>query len=490
MKNVYLLRVIIGVALVLVLLPPLRSQNNITKPLHLAGVKKAPAPSPIYFSATGSYRFASAPMQLGTNTSNSLDYSGLYGSYGRGLSGEGTFGYELCDHFSAELSTGYFCGHTYEYSYNTSTSKNTYTNRLSGFYVTPSALVIGNTWHGITPYGRMGVMFGATTHMVSEYDGSYTFGMMTSTTLSTLFVKPAFKPGYEGGIGATFPIIDKLSLRAELTVRSYSFKPKSSEYTRYIINGSDKLDDLTTYQRENVYKDSYTATSTPPQDKPRTSLATPYPASSIGISLGVAYNFPKNPVAKTPEPEPPVGVAPPVEIVDSCKCAGLDIDRYPNGKIRVPVKLEKTKSITDNTKQNFKISVSNNITLTCTGTNANESCTGNVYIACSIGANGETGYHKVVSADCGTTQTYAATSVFLSPNFKPADADKQNWTVKITIIAECNGKYKKLTSTMDLMSGSLVNQSNENWSNMTKEEGQKVTEEYNKSSTEYLRPAR
>lgn len=146
----------------------------------------------------------------------------------------------------------------------------------------------------VKPYGRIGVIF-AFNSMTYDYKGDYftthPYYYPTSHESYTLEYKRNLNVGIEAAAGVDIYLADRLSLFVEANGRFISFIPGKAEYTSYIVNGEDCLDELTVYEREIELVSSYETTDNPPQNEPRKELRESFSFSSLGLSAGIRFNF-------------------------------------------------------------------------------------------------------------------------------------------------------------------------------------------------------
>jgi len=128
-----------------------------------------------------------------------------------------------------------------------------------------------------------------------DYEGTYLtnhpYYYPTANESYTYELRKNLNVGINSAIGLDFYIADKLILFVEAKGSFVSYLPKNGEYTKYIVNGDDVLNDLTVYDREVEYVKSYSSTDNLNDNAPRKRLRVSYSFSSLGLSAGIRFNF-------------------------------------------------------------------------------------------------------------------------------------------------------------------------------------------------------
>ena len=147
-------------------------------------------------------------------------------------------------------------------------------------------LVISTGVEGFNLYSKTGLLFPVMSSYEKEYSGSLpNDGMVLqkeSLNLST-------KLGLVGAIGFLFSTNEKLSIFLEAEAINLALTPKSNEVTSFEQNGTDKLSELTTTQKNINYVDQVTNTGN--TNEARQALATPISFSSFGVNVGLNIYF-------------------------------------------------------------------------------------------------------------------------------------------------------------------------------------------------------
>jgi hypothetical protein len=98
--------------------------------------------------------------------------------------------------------------------------------------------------------------------------------------------------GFHGAVGVLYNISDKIGVFGEVTGNFENWGPSEQLVTTYTVNGADKLNGLTTSEKQINYVNSYTssATNTSP-GSPTQSSRMYLPFSSWGFNIGVHFSF-------------------------------------------------------------------------------------------------------------------------------------------------------------------------------------------------------
>ncbi len=156
------------------------------------------------------------------------------------------------------------------------------------------AIKIHHSKGRVNPYARIGAIFSFTS-LKYDYDGTYLtnhpYYYPSSNESYTYELKQSLNVGINSAIGVDFYIADKLIVFVEATGSFINYRPKKGEYTKYILNGDDILNDLTVHEREVEYVESYSSTDNLNDNAPRKIIRISYSFSSLGLSAGIRFNF-------------------------------------------------------------------------------------------------------------------------------------------------------------------------------------------------------
>lgn len=244
-----------------------------------------------YSMGTGKANTAAAyTLQIvnGTETSSSVSTQEIPKiNLGQGLNAGATFGYMFNKIIGLELGANYLM------SSKINTSQTSYTGDYRNYEISAKmvqlkpTLVFRGGFDKINPYGKIGLVIGSG-KIILESD----FKDGTDTFNTTLEINEGMPIGFQATLGTLYKINDKFSLFGELDMISLSYAPKKGEYTEYVKNGSDRLPTMSVSVREIEFVDSFTSTGLPSSPtQPDKVPAVPFSFSSIGINIGVQYQF-------------------------------------------------------------------------------------------------------------------------------------------------------------------------------------------------------
>jgi opacity protein-like surface antigen len=227
-----------------------------------------------------------------SNPTTSNDYENIKFSFGKGVNAGLSFGYMFNENIGAELGVQYLIGDKTKYSrainsgfiiFNTSGDMS-----AKMIQIKPS-IVLATTIKNTTPYAKFGMVIGS---------GKITSNANTplSPNISyaeTRELKGGMAVGFTAAMGLNFSVSKNLFISGELNMINMQYSPKKSILTKYTENGVDRLSSLPVSAKEVEFVKKYsynyltpTVTTSPSQSP---SYTTPF--GSIGINLGLKYNF-------------------------------------------------------------------------------------------------------------------------------------------------------------------------------------------------------
>ncbi|WP_343747714.1 outer membrane beta-barrel protein [Fluviicola sp.] len=209
------------------------------------------------------YGLGSPGHVLGTNTtSTSSSYSekNIYGTLGSGLQANLTPGYMFGEHFGVELGlNGFFGSKTTIGEATFPGGSYKHTQSSSQFRVSP-ALVVKSGGEKLSVYARGGLVLPLLGSVKSEINdnGASTPGVNTMAELKT---SGKVSLGYTGAVGLNVHFGQKMAFFAELGANSLRVKSKQTDLTKYTVNGTDQLGNVSTYGKQTKYVDELTNSS-------------------------------------------------------------------------------------------------------------------------------------------------------------------------------------------------------------------------------------
>lgn len=254
-----------------------------------------------YGSLNVGYGFSTPSQVIGTdyviNSNGDQTESNIYGTYGPGLNIGLTPGYMFNEHFGVELGLNYFMGSNVDVDMTTTPfGKVTASLHSNQFRLLPS-LVVSSGGDKLSVYAKAGLVMPAfgTTFSKIENTGAAGPGSGYTREIET---KGAFSIGFNGAIGVSYGISDKLSIFGELSGMNLHINAKEQTLVAATNNGTDVMGFLTTYDKNTTFVDELTATSNNDdfnanytEDQAREALRTRNNFSALFINLGVKFNF-------------------------------------------------------------------------------------------------------------------------------------------------------------------------------------------------------
>lgn len=218
----------------------------------------------------------------------SSSYEQVITSLGKGFTCEGAVGYMFNKNIGAELGVSYLLGSktkTKQTLYGTVRNNSLSANMLR---INPS-IVIACGFDKINPYAKLGLIVGFGNIM---YEDDYTSsgGIDVSEKME---LNGGIAWGLNASAGVTYKLSEKLSLFGEINMINLSYSPTKGILTESIVDGIDRLPEMTTHEKEVDFVDNYTTdTYDPPSDSvPSKALKERFPFGSVGAVLGLRINF-------------------------------------------------------------------------------------------------------------------------------------------------------------------------------------------------------
>lgn len=240
------------------------------------------------------YGFGLPNEQLGTTTNVNSSGAGtesvIYGTYGGGFNSSLNVGYMFNEHVGAELGLNYLMGNKVtqdEFTFGDFSS--TTVTQSNQFRVNPS-LVITNGGK-VAAYGKLGFVIPVAGSTVTEYRDN-------AGNEQDIESAGSFSLGYQGALGVSYSISDKLSIFGEISGVSLRIKSKSQSITKVSSSGIDILPLMSTYAKETVFVDELSNSSNNSSyndnfstDAPKEELANTSNYNAQFINIGVKFNF-------------------------------------------------------------------------------------------------------------------------------------------------------------------------------------------------------
>lgn len=234
------------------------------------------------------YNFSS----VNTSSGSSYTTESVKVSFGKGVGFGAGLGYMFTDNFGFEVNADYLSGGKFE-AKDISTSQfapdpsvDTYTMSANMLRVMP-AIVIKTGDGALKPYAKFGLVlgFGKIKETDEEVQGN-------NKEIREFEYSGGLALGFNSSFGVEMGISDKLTLFGEMRYVGLNYAPTKGELTKEEINGVDHISERSVYYREVEFKEKITEDSTSPDEtKPDQASKTSVPFSSIGVNVGLKFNF-------------------------------------------------------------------------------------------------------------------------------------------------------------------------------------------------------
>ncbi len=254
----------------------------------------------LYVGLQGGYGIGTPSEVVGTTTvvtASGQTETNSYGTFGEGANIGLNVGYMFSEHVGAELGFNYFLGSTVE-SNNTTVPTGTVTvnSKSTQFRLAPSLVV--TTGGDFALYGKGGLVLPVGGSTVTEYRDSGTNPLVGSVE-QDFESKGAMSIGFQGAMGVSYNLSDKLSLFGELGAVNLRIKGDTRSVTAYRVDGTDQMSNLDTYDKETVYVEelgpnsnnsAYNLTSVD-ENKAKEELSNSTNYNAMFISIGVKFSL-------------------------------------------------------------------------------------------------------------------------------------------------------------------------------------------------------
>jgi opacity protein-like surface antigen len=209
---------------------------------------------------------------------------------GGGFNVNAAFGYKFSDYIGLELGVNEFIGLTKKMNRTDPTS--TMEVKMSGMMLqlVPAVLITPNL-EKVNPYARLGMIVGVLPSItIKNSDNSTTGG--TSTDVETkMKLSGGVALGFTAAGGVMFNLSDNLSLYGELVYNGITYAPSKGVYKTYTVNGTDRLGDMTTKEKEIDFVKKYDANEEIPDGSPSKEAKVSFQFSDVLLNVGVVIKL-------------------------------------------------------------------------------------------------------------------------------------------------------------------------------------------------------
>jgi hypothetical protein len=229
------------------------------------------------------------------NPGNTFSNENVRGSFGSGLNAGVYFGYWFSDVVGAQLGVNYLFGKKYTFTDNSVNSSNVTDNitdkvAARSLRLTP-ALRIGFGHGDVHPYMLGGFSIGLANKITDDLNESTTTPGGTDITVMKTEYTGGISVGPFAAIGLNFHLTEKLLFNVELTNYFANWAPTKGEITTATFNGTDQLGNMTTNQKQYEYVNKVDQTMNTSTSQPTQRLKNYYPMNSVGLTIGLHFEF-------------------------------------------------------------------------------------------------------------------------------------------------------------------------------------------------------
>ena len=222
---------------------------------------------------------------------STASWSNAKGSFGSGYSLNAALGYAFSNWLDAEVGFTYHGSYTYEiseYRYTTSGTTQTDVTLSSRTFSFAPAVKLKAPFENSVPYVRAGIPVAFPTISINRFTRSTT-GDPTVNTEYEQGGNAAY--GLCLALGIDFNFSDQGTLFIEAFFQAMQYAPSEKIIKAHSVGGQDRIDDLSTAERETLYMDSHTYTTgfdpSVPSFVPKIYL----PFQAVGLAFGYQHKF-------------------------------------------------------------------------------------------------------------------------------------------------------------------------------------------------------
>ena len=250
--------------------------------------------SGIYISVHGGYNLPMGTQNISffefyneTSQNGPHKFDDILLSLGKGANFGLTVGHMFNQNLGAEIRADYLLGSKYNAQYRfLADADYAWDTYLSGkmIQLKPS-LVFKQHYNKISPYAKVGLVFGVgskITYEEKELDNNFSYNYVQELDGGTAV-------GLTGALGIEYPINNKISVFGEVNGTSLNYAPKKGKVTEWTEDGVDQIPGKTVRQLQSEFLDEFTDNYDP--NSPAKYQRQPMPFSSIGLNLGLKFNF-------------------------------------------------------------------------------------------------------------------------------------------------------------------------------------------------------
>lgn len=222
------------------------------------------------------------------------------GGFGEGLYINTHFGNQQTNFLAYELGVNYLHGKTItneEKSFTTAVlggylNETIISQNIRTLMLSPKIIFMIPSESELTAYAKIGMTFGAFIQGNYIENTTSTGGIAGQVNTNTKRILKGGVPlGFTSSLGASYQVDENLALLAELNLLNMAYRPYTNTITAFSINKEDRLETLTTRQREISYSNKVELSNTIDEQQPQQDLAISLPISNISFKVGLQVSF-------------------------------------------------------------------------------------------------------------------------------------------------------------------------------------------------------
>lgn len=226
--------------------------------------------------------------------SSSTTYKGIYNSLGQGFTPAIAVGYKINPNVGLEVGYSMLIGSKITADIHDASSANVETGTQvisADMHRLMLGTRIDHNVGNIHPYIRLGIVVGLGTRVIHEVETTTTGPAFNESFHSIEEYDGGLSVGFSTGFGLTYHMSESFGIFVEAGLIAQNYAPAHSKLTTYDVDGQDQLGSMTIRQKETNYVDEYTTTNPSNDGAPDEDLSFYFPASSMGISVGLHFWF-------------------------------------------------------------------------------------------------------------------------------------------------------------------------------------------------------
>lgn len=230
-----------------------------------------------------------------TSTSDNLVIKSM--GLGDGFNANLAFGFMLSNYVGIELGVNEFIGLGNKIHSSSTNSGYDYSSdsKLSGMMlqIVP-AIVITPGLEKVNPYARLGMSVGILSSVVIKDNSTSTSGgtlKATSSSEDNVKLYGGIALGFTAAGGIDFNLSEKLAFFGEFVFNGITYAPAKGKFTKYTVDGVDKLATMTTRDKEWTFEKKYDAAEVIPEGSPAKQPKMSVNFSNVELNIGIKFKL-------------------------------------------------------------------------------------------------------------------------------------------------------------------------------------------------------